>query len=250
MSERPLLLDLFAGAGGSGAGYARAGFSVVGVDIDPRPLRHNPHECYVGDALAVLDTLLAGERWQGYRLSDFAVVHGSPPCQEYSTSRYFRLITGVVNRHDALIPHLRERLAEAGIAWVLENVVGAPMPGALMLCGTMFGLPIRRHRLFVSSHLLFAADVCHHGAGCYNVAGGKVRGYGAYATGMPYRSKDGHRRVRESYPPKSVGQAAMGINWMTVAEMSQAIPPVFTEWLGRQLMTVVLAASDRFREVA
>lgn len=244
MSERPLLLDLFAGSGGAGAGYVRAGFKVVGVDIDPRPLRHNPYECYQGDALAVLDTLLAGGVWQGYHLHNFALLRASPPCQEDSVTRYFRGITGVVNERQRLVLPVRERFERSGLPWEIENVPRAPLPDALQLCGSMFGLPLQRHRWFSCSHLLMAPGPCQHDAGCYNVVGGKVRGYGAYATGKPYQSADGARRVRESYPSKAIGQAAMGIDWMTVAEMSQAIPPVFTDWLGRQLLTVVMAGRE------
>lgn len=240
MSDQPILLDLFCGAGGAGEGYARAGFRVVGVDLDPKPLRHNPHECYVGDALDVLDTLLAGDMWQSYRLCDFSVLRASPPCQEDSVTRYFRGIHGVVKERARLILPVRERLQRSNLPWEIENVVGAPLPDALELCGSMFGLPIRRHRWFSSSHLLYAPGPCRHGAGCYNIVGGKVRGYGAFATGKPYRSADGAHRVRESYPSKATGQAAMGIDWMTLAEMSQAIPPTYTEWIGDQLISLVL----------
>lgn len=235
--DSPWLLDLFCGAGGAGEGYRRAGFHVVSCDIAPQP--RNPHEFYRGDALAVLDTLLAGDEWQGYHLWDFAAIHASPPCQEDSVTVYFRKIHGVIKQRARLILPVYERLRRCGLAWVIENVDGAPMPDAIELCGSMFGLPIRRHRLFASSHLLFAAGPCKHMAGCYNVVGGKVRGYGAYATGKAYKSADGVKRIRESYPPKAVGQAAMGIGWMTVPEMSEAIPPAYTEWLGKQLMRYV-----------
>jgi DNA (cytosine-5)-methyltransferase 1 len=103
----------------------------------------------------------------------------------------------------------------------------------------MFGLSIRRHRWFASSHMLFAPRSCAHVKGYYNVIGAKVRGYGDYASAKTYVDAKGTTRRRESYPPKAVGQAALGIDWMTVAEMSEAIPPVYTYWLGEQLRSAI-----------
>src|SRR5579859_5962089 len=113
--ERPWLLDLFSGAGGAGEGYRRAGFHVVSCDIAPQ--KHNPHEFYQGDALVVLDTLLGGQEWHGYRLHDFHAIHASPPCQDYARSRY---ITHPNERHNGkvyprLIAPVRERLERTGL---------------------------------------------------------------------------------------------------------------------------------------
>src|SRR5579859_91095 len=149
------LLDLFSGAGGAGEGYRRAGFHVVSCDIAQQP--HNPHEFYRGDALAVLDTLLAGETWHGYRLHDFAAIHASPPCQEYSALRPLTTRT-----YAALLPQMRELLQASARLWILENVERAPMHQGVMICGTALGLNVRRHRLFDSSHFLYPPGPCRH----------------------------------------------------------------------------------------
>lgn len=198
---KPRLLDLCCGAGGASVGYARAGFEVVGVDIMPQP--RYPFTFYLADALT-------------FPLEGFDAIHASPPCQAYSVCQRF------LKRPDAypvFLPDLRERLRRWGGPWILENVVGAPMPGAVLLCGTMFGLGVLRHRLFESSHLLFAPARCWHR--------GKTQEYGG-----SYVCVAGHRFRRDE------ARQAMGIGWMTAKELCQAIPPAYTEWLGRQLKEV------------
>src|SRR5687768_6327417 len=132
---RPRLLDLFCGAGGCSKGYQRAGFDVVGVDINPQP-RHCGDEFYQADALEVLRLLIAGETWQGYVLADFAAVHASPPCQLYSTLRNAAADRG--SGHPDLVAPTRELLEATRLPWVMENVPGAPMAPAIVLCGSMF----------------------------------------------------------------------------------------------------------------
>jgi DNA (cytosine-5)-methyltransferase 1 len=239
--NRPLLLDLFAGPGGAGHGYSLAGFEVIGVDLSAQ--KHNPHTFYQDDALAVLDRLLSGNDWRGYHLSDFAAIHASPPCQSYSQSRYLaRAVARDYRPTPLLIQPVRERLEATGHLWIIENVEGSDLPDALELCGSMFGLPIQRHRWFSSSMLLFAPGPCRHMKGFYNVVGARVRGYGLYASATTYLDKDGHARKREGHYRLSVGQAAMGIDWMNRAELSQAIPPAYTRWIGEQLLASSLVA--------
>src|ERR1700737_2665900 len=139
---RKRLLDLFCGAGGAAAGYAMVGFEVRGVDIQPQP--RYPYRFVQADAL-------------DYPLDDFDVVHASPPCQLYS-------VTHALWRRDYpdLLSVMRTWLWASGKPFVLENVVGAPLPGSLLLCGTMFGLGVLRHRLFESNVLLFAPGACDH----------------------------------------------------------------------------------------
>lgn len=195
------LLDLCCGAGGASVGYARAGFEVVGVDLVPQP--HYPFTFHLADALT-------------FPLDGFDAVHASPPCQAYSACQHF------LKRpewYPAFLPEMRERLRQWGGPWIVENVVGAPMPGAVLLCGTMFGLNVLRHRLFESSHLLFVPARCLHR--------GKTQKYGG-----PYVCVAG-----EMFRLPDACQA-MGIDWMGVREMSQALPPAYTEWLGRQLKEV------------
>jgi DNA (cytosine-5)-methyltransferase 1 len=199
--SKPRLLDLFCGAGGAAMGYARAGFEVVGVDIVPQP--RYPFPFMQADAMT-------------FSFQGFDAVHASPPCQAYSRCQRF------LKRRDAypdLLPRVRERLSSCGVPWILENVVGAPMPAALVLCGTMFGLNVLRHRLFESSHVLFAPSGCAHRGVTQEYGGTYV-----CVAGNMFRLEDARH--------------AMGIEWMTSKELSQAIPPAYTSWLGCQLKEV------------
>ncbi len=150
-----------------------------------------------------------------FPLSGFDVIHASPPCQLYS-------VTWPLWQRDYpdVLPLVREQLWASDKPFLLENVVGAPLPGAIMLCGSMFGLDVLRHRLFESNVLLFAPGTCQHR--------GTVK-EGQYVSVF---GKGGNGYTKER------GSQAMGIDWMTVRELSQAIPPVYTEWLGRQVMQV------------
>lgn len=206
-------------------GYHRAGFEVVGCDIEPQP--HNPHECYQDDALVVLDILLSGGTWRGYTLADFDGIHASPPCQEYSQSRHIRKVASIhgVKHAPMLIRAVRERLEASGLPWVIENVEGSPLPDAIELCGSMFGLPIRRHRWFSSNVFLWSPGPCQHTHSCINPVGGKIRGYGTLASATTYTDSKGRVRKREGYYKLSVGREAMDIDWMNLDELSQAIPP-------------------------
>jgi DNA (cytosine-5)-methyltransferase 1 len=231
-NPRPKLLDLFCGAGGAAMSYYRAGFDVVGVDIKPQP--HFPFTFFQGDAIA----------YAGAHGREFDVIHASPPCQEYSQTRYLRNACAKAGRctlyiRAMLIGEVRTLLERIGKLWIIENVAGAPLPSAIEICGTALGLPLLRHRWFESNILLFAPGPCHHPEGFYGVVGGKVRGYGRFASDKTYLSATGEIRKREAYPGKRFGVLAMGIDWMTVAEMSEAIPPAYTEFVGRQLIQAV-----------
>lgn len=160
---RPLLLDLYCGAGGASVGYHRAGFDVVGVDHRPQP--RYPFEFYQADALILMDDLLDG--WptsgfaSGYMLDEFAAIHASPPCQDHSPLR------SVAGEHGTgwMLEATRARLRESGLPYVIENVEAAAMPGSLVLCGTEFGLAsgdrwLRRHRRFESNVFLLGAGGC------------------------------------------------------------------------------------------
>src|SRR3990167_5832997 len=139
------LLDLFCGAGGAAMGYHRAGFDVVGVDINPQP--RYPFEFHQADALT-------------FPLDGFDAIHASPPCQAYTAMR--RLGKNAGSNAPELVDPIRSRLVGSGVPWVMENVVGSPLLNPLMLCGSSFGLGVQRHRLFEGSHLVFGLP-CRHG---------------------------------------------------------------------------------------
>jgi len=144
---KPKLLDLYCGGGGAGMGYSRAGFEVVGVDKNPQP--HYPFEFHQADAIEYLTK----------HYHEFDVIHASPPCQRYSR------ITKVssTKNHPDLLQTTINALMETKKPYIVENVVGAPMTNYLMLCGTMFGLRVFRHRLFVTNPMLFMSPrSCNH----------------------------------------------------------------------------------------
>jgi DNA (cytosine-5)-methyltransferase 1 len=221
-------LDLYCGAGGCSAGYVKAGFDVVGVDVVPQPryLDSGAVEFVQADALAFL-----AEHWQEYDL-----VHCSPPCQAHSRCKYTPGSKG--KDYPNLLTPTLQLLAELPIVWVVENVLLAPMPAdSLMLCGSMFGLKVRRHRLFASNIPLTAPGPCRHGDGDLGVYAGKVTRLGSRATA--YLAGSGRTHYRPELATLEEGRAAMGIDWMNRYELSEAIPPAYTEFLGRQLLTAL-----------
>ena len=207
------LLDLFCGAGGAAMGYHRAGFDVVGVDIAPQP--HYPFEFHQGDAL---DYLAA--HWQ-----EFDAIHASPPCQA-STA-----LTKGTNRgrlYVNLIPATREMFAQIDAPTVIENVQGSDVRRDLTLCGEMFGLGVIRHRYFELGG--WSAEQPRH-----RPHRGRMSGYrhGQWFDG-PYVAVYGDGGGKGSVPE---WQHAMGIDWTDVRKsIAEAIPPAYTEYVGRQLI--------------
>jgi DNA (cytosine-5)-methyltransferase 1 len=203
MPTRPRLLDLFCGAGGAATGYHRAGFEVVGVDIKPQP--HYPFEFHLGDAREAVAFPLLVRR-------SYAAVHASPPCQAFTSAR---VIHG--NHHEDLLTPSRRWLESLGLPYVIENVPGAPMRRDFVLCGSQFGESrLVRHRWFEVNwpvHLELLPR-CAHAEETISVFG-----HGGHV----YHGVDNWREV-------------MGIDWMTRDELSQAIPPTYTEYVGKQLM--------------
>lgn len=207
--SQPRLLDLFCGAGGATKGYQRAGFYVVGVDIKPQPR-------YCGDEFHRADAMT-------YPLDGFDAIHASPPCQGFCD------LKGMYNAlsHDDLLTPTRERLVATGIPYVIENVEGAPMQNYITLCGSHFGLgcaiaELRRHRRFEINPMPLLVPQCAHGQRVIGVYGGHGR--------------DRRRKVNTQDFPTEARREAMGVDWMTGAELSQAIPPAYTEWIGYQLL--------------
>ena len=213
---RPRLLDLFCGAGGAAVGYHRAGFDVVGVDIRPQP--RYPFEFHQADALT-------------FPLDGYDAVHASPPCQAYS------IATPDKSRHPDLYVPIRERLALSGVPWIIENVPGAPYRSGLTLCGSMFGLRVRRHRNFETSWLVLSP-------GCWHGDQGRVLGVygdgGAEPEGYVRPSGGGGRKA-----PRAMWPQLLGMPWADWRDAREAIPPAYTEWIGAQLLAHLDALSRR-----
>jgi DNA (cytosine-5)-methyltransferase 1 len=229
--SRPRLLDLFCGAGGAAVGYHRAGFDVVGVDINPQP--RYPFEFHQADAMA-------------YPLDGFDAIHASPPCQRFSR---LRSLPWLRDREypDLLTPTWR-RLAAQPVPWIIENVEPAPMPHSIVLCGWTMGLPIYRHRRFGSSFLMLAPPHRRHvhviapgrrslnerypsrntAEGVFGTVAEIERSFGTVIVASPA----GHT-AGGSGP---LVRQAMGIDWMRRDELTQAIPPAYTEFIGGQLL--------------
>ena len=212
--ERPRLLDLFCGAGGSSVGFDRAGFEVTGVDIRPQPHYPFQQRCIQADALEYLTA-------HGH---EFSAIAASPPCQAFTA--YRRRGAGVGENYPDLIGVTRDLLRELGGVWVIENVPGAPLCLPAQLCGSSFGLDIRRHRLFETSWPIFSSPECDHGWQTPRFPQATNR------TNLRSTVEVGVRRI-----PLDIQRRAMDIDWMTREELSQAIPPAYTRWLGEQMHT-------------
>jgi DNA (cytosine-5)-methyltransferase 1 len=208
----PRLLDLFCGAGGAAMGYHMAGFEVTGVDIKPQP--HYPFAFVQADALT-------------FPLGGYDMIHASPPCQRFSVASVIHRNHG--KKYSDLLTPMRQRLIAWGGLWVIENVLQAPMEQFVCLCGLMFGLKVFRHRLFECSAFLLTPSHPSHGTrkigeGYYSIAGNGGR-WKTWGTVVRDVSKGTVTEWRQ----------AMEIDWMTRQELSQAIPPAYTQFIGAQL---------------
>lgn len=221
---KPRALDLFCGAGGVSVGLQRAGFDVVGVDISPQP-HHR------GGVFVQADALI-------YPLEGFDFIWASPPCQAYTVSRS-RVAAERRKQHPELIEPIRARLQPSGVPWVMENVPGAPLRHPFLLCGASFGLgalgddgvfrQLRRHRLFESSLWNIQSPPC----GCNGLEKIGVYGNGGGWASRYDPDRGGYKGcVREA-------REALGIDWMPLAALSQAIPPAYAEWIGRQALEAI-----------
>lgn len=225
---KPRLLDLFCGAGGCSVGYARAGFDVVGVDIEPHP--DYPFALMVEDALKVLG--------RPRYLAKFDVIHASPPCQARTTmSNRWRGKGGAADRHVNLIPEVRDALVQWGAPYVIENVPGArrDLRHPITLHGGMFGLGVYRPRLFESNVGLMAYTA--------PAPVNPVGVYGAKPDGrrLMTRADGSEQRAARSLEE---AQQAMGTPWMTdFRDIAESIPPAYTEYLGGQLLDALERAA-------
>lgn len=228
MSRKPRLLDLFCGAGGATKGYQRAGFYVVGVDIKPQP-----HYC--GEEFHQADAL-------EFPLEGYDVYHASPPCQFYSIACARWRNAGY--QYKDLIALTRQRIPVES-PYVIENVSGAKryLLNPILLCGMMFGLKVVRHRWFEVWPFMMSpghSSLMCHGAVTRKIAINDPAGHGR--PGHTYRALtvSGHGGDSQSFRWQD-WKEAMGIDWMTKQELTQAIPPAYTEYIGKWLMKSVMA---------
>ena len=208
--NRPRLLDLFCGAGGAAMGYWRAGFDVVGVDIKPQP--RYPFEFHLGDAMT-------------YPLEGFDAYHASPPCLRWVA---YPLTPEQRERHPDLLTPTRARLAATGLPYVIENIwKRAPLQGPALYCGAAMGLKVIEHRGFEANWLLMTPG-CACPANATTERGFvSRRDHGPLAPGrrMPLRGL-------------TLWAEAAGLGYLSGSALKNAIPPAYTEHIGRQLMDV------------
>ncbi|MFM9943420.1 MAG: DNA cytosine methyltransferase [Hyphomicrobiaceae bacterium] len=208
----PRALDLFCCAGGAGEGLRRAGFDVVGVDIDPQP--RYPFEFHNADAMT-------------FPLDGFDFIWASPPCQQFSALATREDLSG----YPDLVDPIRQRLLLSGVPWVIENVPGAPLRKDLMLCGGMFGLRSYRHRHFECSFPIRQPEHPKHLVRV-NRRGENRREHWANGGFITITGDVG----------VYCGPEAMGIDWMSGNELSEAIPPAYAEYIGRAALEIINAA--------
>lgn len=192
-------------------GYAKAGYEVVGMDI--KHGKRYPFEYIRRDVMTLRPEDLEG----------FDLIHASPPCQTYSVTKHLRVAQGKSTSKQDLLAQVRSLLVVSEIPYVIENVKGAPLIDPVQLCGSAFGLKVRRHRLFESSMELRGTD-CHH-----KEQGKPVGIYGSMRDEIP---GGGHtaKTMEEAHN-------AMGIYWMIWGELVEAIPPAYTHYIGQQIMS-------------
>ena len=204
-------------------GYHHAGFDEI-VGVDNRPQTRYPFNLVQADALEYVEE-------HGH---EFDAIHASPPCQAFSQA------VKKVNRKGRpnLIPATRESLVGLGVPYVIENVPTAidHLREPVMLCGSSFGLPIRRHRLFESNFWIWGIQ-CSHKEYPRKYAPAWNRTNLLRVLSLSGGYQQGQASIEEH-------QAAMGIDWMNRDEMSQAIPPAYTEYIGHELIKTLKEASQ------
>lgn len=206
------LLDLFCGVGGASVGYAEAGFEVHGVD-----LKHGKRYPFPYIRADVLEILKDDEY-----LDQYDVIHASPPCQTHSITQHLRNAQGKSTSKIDLIPETRAALIASGKPYIIENVPGSPLIDPIQLCGSSFGLKVRRHRLF-ESNMDLVGSKCDH-----KLQGRPIGVYGSLNDQIPNGGKTA-TTIDE-------GRDAMGISWALWGELVEAIPPAYTQYLGKQII--------------
>lgn len=183
-------------------GFTAAGFEVEITGVDIKNQRHYPFKFIQADAMT-------------FDLAGYDFIHASPPCQAYSQA-----CNNSKKAHPDLVAPVRRRLIAAGVPYIIENVPRAPLVAPVVLCGTHFDLRVIRHRHFESTVMLFSPGKCRHVGEYYSV------------TGHGERSDSGKKTSAAAW------RDAMGIDWMTRDELTQSIPPAYTEYLARQVAQI------------
>lgn len=216
------VLDLFCGAGMASDGYAVAGFEPTGVDIVIRP--GYPYEFKWGSALGVL-------RDRDF-VESFDLVHASPPCQAHTRAKHLRAAQGGHSKHGDLLTPTLQLLRTYSVPWVVENVPGSPgMEGAIIECGSAYGLKVRRHRLFLASFPLVGSG-CRHSEqgkpiGVYHIMGDTCRGV-CRKTGKLVVGGSTAKTVEEAMDAMGVTRP---LSW---EELKEGFPPAYTQHIGQQ----------------
>ena len=204
-------------AGGASDGLVRAGIEVVGVDHEPQP--EYPHTFIQADALA-------------FDVSGFDGIWASPPCQAFTA---YKRRTGHVREALNLIPETRAKLVASGKPYVIENVVGAPVLDPAMLCGSMFGLDVQRHRILETSFPVPQMP-CRHDVWTPRFPGATNRAPNSRKT-----VEVGVYRI-----PVETQRKAMGVDRpVSLPKLSQMVPPAYSQWLGSLMATHILMQQRR-----
>lgn len=224
MTRKPRALDLFCGAGGASMGLFLAGFEVTGCDLAPQP--RYPFQFAQGDAMR-----------PPFDLRDFDLIWASPPCQRWT--RHARQ-----HRSDAAHPDyladLRAMLAASGRPYCIENVPCAPLRVTLVLTGAMFGLTTFRRRHFETSFAVLAPPP------------GRAFGPKTRPGSVTISGHSGGRSLRSGWANGGRAEwcTALGIDWMTTRELAKAIPPVYAEFVGREVLRGRIGASPETAKMA
>ncbi|MFD9270184.1 DNA cytosine methyltransferase [Streptomyces goshikiensis] len=198
--RKPRVLDLCCGAGGVSMGYHLAGFDVVGVDNRPQP--NYPFTFHQADAIAYLTALIASGE-----IEVFDLVHASWPCQRFARVTAWR---GDRDEHPDLLTPGKKLMQASHRPWVIENVPEAPLRPDYLLCGSQFGLNVRRHRTFETSW----------------GGGGDLVPPCWHHKGLLAFEHKGERAYAD----------AMGCTWMSNVEARQAVPPAYAHWIASQYL--------------
>lgn len=202
---KPKILDLFCCQGGASKGYVDAGFDVVGIDIEDQP--RYPYDFHQADALEYLEK----------NHHKFDAVHASPPCQNYTKARVLQN-----NEHPDLIGPTRDLLDQIGKPYIIENVPHSPLKNPVLLCGSMFGIHTYRHRLFESNVELTVPEHPKHTRPNNKMGRMPKPGENMYLVG--------------NFVGVPLAKDIMQAHWMNRYGLAQSIPPVYSHWLGSQLI--------------